>query len=121
VSPVFESLFRLSQAVRYVAIYRHGVLTMAERPNVRVPSSGESDRYEELLVNPTVLTLTRAARRHRLRRTRVRARSLWAVLPTRAPGAGRTRIDLDRAGGGPAGARTASPACARCGRTVSTL
>src|SRR4030095_7301685 len=49
VSPVFESLFRLSQAVRYVAIYRHGVLTMAERPNVRVPSSGESDRYEELL------------------------------------------------------------------------
>jgi hypothetical protein len=58
VSPVSESLFRLSEAVRYVAVYRHGVLTMAERPNVRVPSSGESDRYEELLVNPAVLTLT---------------------------------------------------------------
>ena len=58
VSPVSESLFRLSQAVRYVAVYRHGVLTMTERPNLRVPSSGESDRYEELLVNPAVLTLT---------------------------------------------------------------
>ena len=31
---------------------------MAERPNLRLPSSGESDRYEELLVNPAVLTLT---------------------------------------------------------------
>ncbi len=58
VSPVSESLFHLSQAVRYVAVYRHGVLTMTERPNLRVPSSAESDRYEELLVNPTVLTLT---------------------------------------------------------------
>ena len=58
VSPVSDSVFRLSPAVRYVAVYRHGVLTMAERPNLRVPSSGESDRYEELLVNPAVLTLT---------------------------------------------------------------
>jgi hypothetical protein len=51
-SPVSDALFRLSPAVRYVAVYRHGVLTMAERPNVHVPSSVESDRYEELLVNP---------------------------------------------------------------------
>lgn len=57
-SPVADSLFRLSPAVRYVAVYRHGVLTMAERPNLHVPSSAESDRYEELLVNPAVLTLT---------------------------------------------------------------
>ena len=58
VSRVSTSLFRLSPAVRHVAVYRHGVLTMAERPNLRLPSSGESDRYEELLVNPAVLTLT---------------------------------------------------------------
>ena len=57
-SPVSDALFRLSPALRYVALYQHGVLTMAERPNLHVPSSAESDRYEELLVNPTVLTLT---------------------------------------------------------------
>ena len=57
-SPVSDALFRLSSAVRYVAVYRYGVLTMDERPNLRMPSSGDSDRYEELLVNPTVLTLT---------------------------------------------------------------
>ncbi len=57
-NPTTERLFRVSDVIRYVAVYRHGVLTLAERPNLRAPSSAESDRYEELLVNPTLLTLT---------------------------------------------------------------
>jgi len=48
-SPVSDALFRLSPAVRYVAVYRHGVLTMAERPNVHVPSSVESAREADAL------------------------------------------------------------------------
>ena len=35
--------------MRYVAVYRHGVLTMAERPNVHVPSSVESAREADAL------------------------------------------------------------------------
>jgi len=54
-----ESLFRASAAIRYVAVYRGGRLEMHERAELRAPSSGESDRYEEILVNPTLLVLAR--------------------------------------------------------------
>lgn len=53
------TLFRTSRDIRYVAVYRHGDLRLAERPGLRDASEAESDRYEELLVNPTLLTLTR--------------------------------------------------------------
>ncbi len=53
-----QALFRSIAAVRYVALYRYGTLQLSERPDLRNASAAESDRYEELLVNPTILTLT---------------------------------------------------------------
>lgn len=52
-----QRLFALSPDVRYVAIYRQGTLTSAARPGLTQPSSSESDKYEELIVNPTLLKL----------------------------------------------------------------
>jgi hypothetical protein len=43
---------------------------MRSRPGLPNASSSDSDRYEELLVNPTLL-LVATARQHRLRRTAV--------------------------------------------------
>jgi hypothetical protein len=45
--------------VRYVAVYRDGSLRTRERAGLAGASAAESDRYEELLVNPTLLTLAR--------------------------------------------------------------
>lgn len=55
---LFDEIFSLSPQVRYVALV-HGERepTLKERPGLVGASSAESDRYEELLVNPTVLTL----------------------------------------------------------------
>jgi len=53
------ALFGLSSNIRYVAQYRHGDLQMAQRGGLRDASGADSDRYEELLVNPTLLTLAR--------------------------------------------------------------
>jgi hypothetical protein len=52
-----ETLFSLSKGIRYVAIYRNGKLISSERPEINNTSSGESDKYEELIVNPTLLKL----------------------------------------------------------------
>ncbi len=56
---LMNALFNLTLRVRYVAVYRHGQLSLRQRPDLSLASAPESDRYEELLVNPTVLTLTR--------------------------------------------------------------
>ena len=57
--PLAEQLFGRSHAIRYVAVYRKGDLSLAQRPELQGASAAESDRYEELLVNPTLLLLTR--------------------------------------------------------------
>lgn len=57
--PLADALFRRSTAIRYVAVYLNGDLQLAQRPDLQGASAAESDRYEELLVNPTVLLLTR--------------------------------------------------------------
>jgi hypothetical protein len=54
-----QRVLALSPAVRYVAIYHGGVLMSAARPDLAGASSSESDKYEELLVNPTLVTLAR--------------------------------------------------------------
>jgi hypothetical protein len=54
-----DALFELTSDIRYVAVYNHGGLSLRQRPNLSLASASETDRYEELLVNPTVLTLTR--------------------------------------------------------------
>jgi hypothetical protein len=60
---VFDALcvavFAVSPAVRYVAWGRGQDVQLRERADLAGASSGESDRYEELLVNPTLLTLAR--------------------------------------------------------------
>jgi hypothetical protein len=54
---LMESLFNLSSDIRYVALRIGDDLDMQQRQGIRESSSSESDRYEELLVNPTLLTL----------------------------------------------------------------
>jgi hypothetical protein len=55
----FDSIFAVSPAIRYVAIGRGQDVELRERPDLAGASSSESDRYEELLVNPTLITLAR--------------------------------------------------------------
>ena len=52
-----NEILALSRDVRYVAIYRDGELRTWSRPGTAGASSAESDKYEELLVNPTLLKL----------------------------------------------------------------
>jgi hypothetical protein len=54
---VFGEIFGLSSAVRYVSVYCSGKLESRQRDNLSTASQSESDKYEELLVNPTILTL----------------------------------------------------------------
>lgn len=55
---MIEKLFQLSDSIRYVAVYKNGQLDTRSRADTVGASSSESDRYEELLVNPTLLKLT---------------------------------------------------------------
>ena len=54
-----DAIFAVSPAIRYVAVGRGQDVQLQERPGLADASSSESDRYEELLVNPTLITLTR--------------------------------------------------------------
>lgn len=51
-------IFTISESIRYVAIYRNGELISSSRSGLKDTSSIESDKYEELIVNPALLTLT---------------------------------------------------------------
>jgi hypothetical protein len=52
-----EKIFNVSTSIRYVAIYMNDTLISSERPGIENTSSSESDKYEELIVNPTLLKL----------------------------------------------------------------
>lgn len=52
-----DRLFSVSPAIRYVATLRSGELALSQRPGLQGASASETDRYEELLVNPTLLEL----------------------------------------------------------------
>ena len=52
-----EKIFEISKDIRYVAIYEDEKLISSERPGIENTSSSESDKYEELIVNPTLLKL----------------------------------------------------------------
>jgi hypothetical protein len=56
---LIEAIFGLSTDIRYSAIYRDGELTMSARQGLVGASSSESDKYEELIVNPAILTLVK--------------------------------------------------------------
>ena len=50
-----DRVFALSPDIRYVALYRNGALESHQRPGLKDASASESDKYEELFVNPTLL------------------------------------------------------------------
>jgi hypothetical protein len=52
-----DEILGISPKVRYVAVYRRGKLDSRERAGLDNASASESDRYEELIVNPTLLKL----------------------------------------------------------------
>jgi len=52
-----DQLFALSGDIRYVAIYANDKLISGEKPSIKNTSTSESDKYEELIVNPTLLKL----------------------------------------------------------------
>lgn len=56
---ITQTVFRLGTHVRYVAFGQGQAISTAQREDVRAPSDSGSDFYEELLVNPTLLTLAR--------------------------------------------------------------
>ncbi len=54
---LIREAFEISGSIRYVAVYDHEGLAMRQRSDISHVSSGESDKYEELLVNPTLIKL----------------------------------------------------------------
>jgi hypothetical protein len=50
-----ERVFAASPDIRYVAVYQNGRLQSRQRPGLENASAAESDKYEELIVNPTLL------------------------------------------------------------------
>ena len=56
-SDLQKDVFAISPDIRYVAVADGQQVQMRSRPDLLNASSSDSDRYEELLVNPTLLTL----------------------------------------------------------------
>ena len=54
---LMDDVFEISPDIRYVATGQGQQVQMRSRPDLRNASSSDSDLYEELLVNPTLLTL----------------------------------------------------------------
>ena len=52
-----DQIFSISGDIRYVAIYANNKLISGEKADIKNTSSSESDKYEELIVNPTLLKL----------------------------------------------------------------
>lgn len=59
IDELISAVFGLGDQIRYVAWGRGQDVVTVERSGLEAPSAGESDRYEELLINPALLTLTR--------------------------------------------------------------
>ncbi|MGH1365150.1 MAG: hypothetical protein ACRBF0_16435 [Calditrichia bacterium] len=55
---IINQLFEAFKDIRYVSIYQNKQLTYTQREaELEGASSGDTDRFEELLVNPTLLKL----------------------------------------------------------------
>jgi hypothetical protein len=55
--PLIENILAATTEIRYVATYLDGIHSSAQRSGLESASSSESDKYEELIVNPTLLKL----------------------------------------------------------------
>ena len=56
---LISEILSLSKDIRYVAIYKNHKLISQTKQKLANTSSSESDKYEELIVNPTILTLVK--------------------------------------------------------------
>lgn len=56
---LIQEIFKLSGDIRYVAVYTNGKLNSQVAKSLENTSSSDTDRFEELLVNPAVLLLTK--------------------------------------------------------------
>ena len=54
---LINEAFEMSEHIRYIAIYDVDGLSMKQRSDINNVSSNESDKYEELLVNPVLIKL----------------------------------------------------------------
>ncbi len=54
---IINALFEEFTDIRYVALYSDGNLVFKQKEVTSDSSSGDTDKFEELLVNPTLLTL----------------------------------------------------------------
>jgi len=61
---LIDKILGASDSIRYVAIYQDNELISKQRTDLTDTSASESDKYEELFVNPTVLKI--AGQRGRL-------------------------------------------------------
>ena len=55
---MIDTIFSISSSIRYVAIYQNGKLETRSKSGISNSSSDDSDFYEEILVNPTLLQLS---------------------------------------------------------------
>jgi hypothetical protein len=56
---IIDDLFNFSADVRYVAVYKDNELVFKQRQHISDSSLSDTDKYEELLVNQTLLTIAR--------------------------------------------------------------
>lgn len=56
---IIQDLFDSFADIRYVAVYKDNELIFRQKQQSSDSSSSDTDKYEELLVNPTLLTLAR--------------------------------------------------------------
>jgi hypothetical protein len=54
-----EKISLISDSIPYVSIYQDNNLESWQRTDLTEPSSSNSDKYEELLVNPTILKIAK--------------------------------------------------------------
>lgn len=56
---LIEKISLISDSIRYVVVYQDNKLESWQRFGLNEPSSFDSDKYEELLVNPTILQIAK--------------------------------------------------------------
>jgi len=54
---VLDQLFKLSPHVRYAALCQSENVTLKQRVDLQNANSAETEHYEELLINPALLTM----------------------------------------------------------------
>jgi hypothetical protein len=56
---IIDDLFNIFSDIRYIAIYSNNELIYKQKQQISDSSSSDTDKYEELLVNPILLTSAR--------------------------------------------------------------